>query len=148
MPDEAFVMGPDMMQALSDAEPEAAEVMFLLMMREHHQTATRLGEEALAREISDVLLDQAQAMVDSQRAEQDKVATYLAEWYGVDAPEPTGDMQAAMELALDVIAGQAEAPNTAMANPGAGSPLVPLGVLTLGVSLAIGGRRLSQRRAA
>lgn len=84
----------------------------------------------MAREISDVLLDQAQAMVDSQRAEQDKFATYLAEWYGVDAPEPTGDMQAAMELALDVIAGLAEAPNTSMATPGAGSPVVPLGVRT------------------
>ena len=124
-PDPAFVMSPDMMAELESATPEMAEKMFLLMMREHHQTAILMGEMALETGVADALTEQANEMIASQREEQERFTTYLQAWYGIAAPEPTGDSQKAMELAM------AEAPDTAVS---IGSTALP-GTVVLGLAL-------------
>jgi len=112
-PDERMLMSEEMMRAFGEATPDMAEVMFLLAMREHHQMAIMMGEMALEKGVSDTLAEQAQTMIDSQREEQERFTAYLREWYGIEAPEPTGDATAAMELA------QSSMPNTATPAPGA-----------------------------
>ncbi len=93
--DERQLMSEDMMGMIEDAEPQMGEQMFLLMMREHHQTAIEMGEIVLERAESEELLEQAREMIRSQREEQEQFAEWLQEWYGIEAPEPTGDMMAA-----------------------------------------------------
>lgn len=102
MPDERFMMSHDMMMQLQNASPEMAEIMYLLMMREHHQGAVVMGQIVLEKTDSLVLVNQAEQMIATQREEQERFARYLSEWYGIDAPEPTGNMQAAMEFAMSV----------------------------------------------
>lgn len=131
-PDPAFAMSPDMMAEMESATPEMAEKMFLLMMREHHQTAILMGEMALETGVADVLTEQANEMIASQREEQERFTTYLQEWYGIAAPEPTGDAQAAMELAM------AEAPDTAVSIGSTALPgTVVLGLVLLAAAAAV-----------
>lgn len=111
-PDPRFVMPDSMMQELRDATPEMAEIMFLNMIREHHQSAIDLGELVLEKTDTQLLLDQATTMIDSQRTQQDQFAGYLSDWYGIDALEPTGDMQAAMEYAMSITMDMPGLPNT------------------------------------
>jgi uncharacterized protein (DUF305 family) len=111
-PDRRFMMMPDMMQMLRDADPMMAEKMFLLMMREHHQSANELGAIILGKPASQTLKDQAQMMVTSQTAQQGRFANYLKTWYNITAPTPTGDMMAAMELAMETGGGMPGLPNT------------------------------------
>ena len=145
-PDERKLMSEEMMAMLRDAAPDMAEVMFLLMMREHHEMAIMMGEMALEKGVSDTLAEQAQTMIDSQTEEQERFAGYLQEWYGIEAPEPTGDAMAAMELA------QSEMPNTAMSGPKSvptGRGVLPIlagiALLSAAVIVAAGrGRRLAR----
>jgi uncharacterized protein (DUF305 family) len=138
-PDPAFVMSPDMMAELESATPEMAEKMFLLMMREHHQSAIVIGEMALETGVADVLTEQANEMIASQREEQARFGTYLRDWYGIAAPEPTGDSQAAMELAM------AEAPNTAVSlRSSAFSGPVLLGLVLLAAAATAAAVRLRE----
>lgn len=102
-PDPRFVMDPAMVQELRNASPENAEIMFLLMMREHHQSAIDLGQLVADRTDTSLLIDQAAQMIDSQRTQQAQFTGYLSDWYGIDAPEPTGDMQAAMDFAMNAM---------------------------------------------
>ena len=141
-PDERMLMSEETMAALSGASPEMAEVMFLLMMREHHEMALMMGEMALEKGVSDTLAEQAQTMIESQTEEQERFASYLQEWYGIEAPEPTGDAMAAMELA------QSEMPNTATSAPetvptgGMLTMLAGIALLSAALVVAVGrGRR-------
>lgn len=102
-PDARFQMSPSMMQQLQNATPQMAEQMFMLMMREHHQSANQLGKLVLSKNVSATLTNQAQKMVDDQTAQQGRFAAYLQNWYGVSAPEPTGDVQAGMEYAMGTL---------------------------------------------
>lgn len=99
-PDERMAMDPAMNDQIRAADPAMGEQMFLLAMREHHESAVQMGEIVLQKAQSQVLLDQAQTMVDSQRAEQEEFAGYLQEFYGIEAPAPTGDMMQAMHSAM------------------------------------------------
>lgn len=98
--DERQVMSHGMMQELEDASPEMAEKLFLLMMREHHETAVIMGGIVLDKEVSAEIRQQAEGMVASQQQEQEQFAEWLKTWYGIDAPEPTGDMMAAMQYLM------------------------------------------------
>lgn len=100
-PDERMAMDASMMEQMANADPAMAEQMFLLGMREHHQTAVEMGEIALEKAQSEVILTQAENMISSQRAEQEEFAGYLSELHGIQAPAPTGDMMAAMQLAME-----------------------------------------------
>lgn len=119
-PDERFMMSPEMMQQFESADPAMAESMFLGMMREHHQSANQLGNLVLERDVAPALRDQASKMVEDQTSEQQLFATFLQSWYGIQAPQPTGDMQAGMELAM---AGQSTMPG--MPNTGDGGTQQP-----------------------
>ncbi len=99
-PDERQMMSHDMMEMHENANPEMAEKMFLLMMREHHQTAVEMGEIVLEKATSEQLREQAEKMIESQRAEQEQFGEWLQTWYGIEAPEPTGDMEAAMAMMM------------------------------------------------
>lgn len=100
-PDQRMAMDPSMMKQMESVDPAMAEQMFLLGMREHHQTAIEMGEIALKKAQSEEILSQAENMVSSQRAEQKEFAGYLEDFYGIEAPAPTGDMEAAMQLAME-----------------------------------------------
>lgn len=142
--DERQVMSDAMMGEIEDAEPEMAEKMFLLMMREHHQTAVEMGELVIEKATSRVIREQAEGMVRSQREEQAEFARYLQQFYGIQAPEPTGDMMAAMDMAMD-----AEMPETgggAASGMAGRSGAVALGVGALLAALA-GGYVLRRRSA-
>ena len=99
-PDERMEMDPAMNDHIRNADPAMAEQMFLLGMREHHESAVQMGEIVLQKAQSQLLLDQARTMVDSQRAEQEEFAGYLQQFYGIQAPAPTGDMMRAMQAAM------------------------------------------------
>jgi uncharacterized protein (DUF305 family) len=147
-PDRRFAMMPDMMQMLRDADPMMAEKMFLLMMREHHQSANLLGAVILGKPASQVLKDQAQMMVTSQTAQQGRFANYLKAWYNVTAPTPTGDMQAAMELAMETGTGMPGLPNTGggMAAGRPAAALAPLAAAGALLALLVAGGALRLRR--
>lgn len=100
-PDGRMAMDPSMMEQIVSADPAMAEQMFLLGMREHHETAIEMGEIALEKAQSEEIISQAEKMVSSQQAEQDEFAGYLRDFYGIEAPEPTGDMEAAVRLAAE-----------------------------------------------
>lgn len=128
--DERQVMSHDMMQELETSDPEMAETMFLLMMREHHETAVIMGEIVLGKDVSDEIRQQAEGMVSSQKAEQEQFAEWLKMWYGIDVPEPTGDMMKAMEFAM----------GTDMPDTGAGglaSSRDSYGILLLGIAATL-----------
>lgn len=112
-PDERMSNPPGMMQQMNSADPATAEKMFLLGMREHHEIAIKMGQIALNKARSQPILDQARTMIKSQSAEQKQFAGYLQQFYGIDAPKPTGDMMQAMQLAMDGGAqGATQMPNT------------------------------------
>ena len=126
-PDPRMMMPESMMQELESASPARAEALFLLMMREHHQTAIEMGMMAQEKAESEMLLDQASMMITTQQQEQAQFAEWLSEWYRIDAPEPTGHMAAVMDLAADL-------PDTATAveSQQAVSPLlIALGALLI-----------------
>lgn len=106
-PDERMSMADSMMAELDDAEASRAELMFLLLMREHHEQAIVMGELVPERATSEVLRSQASMMVEMQRAEQARFGTWIERWSGVTPPEPTGKPERAMKLAKD-----AEIPDT------------------------------------
>lgn len=114
-PDQRMAMPASMVEQMNNADPATAEKMFLLGMREHHEIAIRMGEIALRKAQSQEILSQAENMVGSQRAEQEEFAGYLRDFYGIEAPEPTGDMEAAMQLAMD----------SGMQMPETGGPSLP-----------------------
>lgn len=148
-PDQRFVMMPDMLQMLRDADPMMAEQMFLLMMREHHQSANELGAVVLSKPAAQPLKDQAQMMVTSQTAQQGRFANYLKAWYNVTAPTPTGDMQAAMELATQTGGGMPGLPNTGgggMADARPATTLIPLVAAGALLALLVGGAARRYRR--
>lgn len=126
-PDERMAMDPSMMEEIASADPARAEQMFLLGMREHHQTAIEMGEIALEKAQSEEILTQAENMVSSQRAEQEEFAGYLSEFHGIQAPEPTGDMEAAMQLAME---------GSGMPLPETGGPSLPIVMALVAVALA------------
>lgn len=99
-PDQRMAMDPAMNDEIRNADPATAEKMFLLGMREHHESAVQMGEIVLQKAQSQEILDQARTMVYSQRAEQEEFAGYLQEFYGIQAPAPTGDMMQAMHSAM------------------------------------------------
>ena len=59
-----------------------------------------MAEIALQKAQSPLLLDQARTIIDSQRAEQEEFAGYLQQFYGIEAPAPTGDMMQGMQAAM------------------------------------------------
>lgn len=126
-PDERMAMDPSMMEQMASADPAMAEQMFLLGMREHHETAVEMGEIALEKAQSEEILSQAENMVSSQRAEQEEFAGYLSEFHGIQAPEPTGDMEAAMQLTME---------GSSMQMPETGGPSLPLVAALVAVVLA------------
>lgn len=125
-PDERMAMPASMVEQIEGADPAMAEKMFLLGMREHHETAIKMGEIALEKARSEEILSQAENMVSSQRAEQEQFAGYLSDFYGIEAPEPTGDMEAAMRLAME----------PGMQMPDTGGPSLPAVAVLVAVLLA------------
>lgn len=99
-PDERMLMDPAMMDEIRNADPAVAEQMFLLGMREHHETVIQMADIALQKAQSQLLLDQAQTIIETQRAEQEEFAGYLQEFHGIEAPAPTGDMMQGMQAAM------------------------------------------------
>lgn len=140
-PDERMSNTPGMMSQMDNADPATAEKMFLLGMREHHEIAIQMGEIALNKAQSQPILDQARTMIETQGAEQEEFAGYLQEFYGMEAPQPTGDMMQAMQLAMDGDAqGATQMPDTG------GLPLG--GALVVGSILALVAAGLALRRLA
>ncbi len=146
-PDERQMMDHGMMMPMRENPgSEMAEKMFLLMMREHHQTAVEMGQIVLERAESyeEGLLLQAISMVESQRAEQEQFGEWLKDWYGIEAPEPTGDMMAAAQLAM----GQTQMPEAGaggMSRSEGGNEALPI-VVALGLlTLAVGAYSLRSR---
>ncbi len=86
-----------------------------------------MGEIVLQKAQSQVLLDQARTMVDSQRAEQEEFAGYLQEFYGIQAPAPTGDMMQAMQAAMG---------DSSMQMPQTGGPS-PVGIMAAAGALVV-----------
>lgn len=125
-PDDRMAMDPSMMKQMESADPAMAEQMFLLGMREHHETAVEMGEIALKKAQSEEILSQAENMVNSQRAEQEEFAGYLSEFHGIEAPAPTGDMEAAMQLAME---------DSGMQLPETGGPSLPIVAVLVAVTL-------------
>lgn len=126
-PDQRMAMDSSMMEQMASADPAMAEQMFLLGMREHHETAIEMGEIALEKAQSEEILTQAENMVSSQRAEQEEFAGYLSEFHGIQAPEPTGDMMAAMRLAME---------DSGMPLPETGGPSLPVVAALAAIALA------------
>ncbi len=139
-PDERMAMDASMIDEIRNADPAMAEQMFLLVMREHHESAVQMGEIVLQKAQSQVLLDQARTMVDSQRAEQEEFAGYLQEYYGIQAPAPTGDMMQAMHAAMGDSSMQ-------MPQTGGPSPLVLVAAAGALVTAAIAVGAYALRRA-
>jgi LPXTG-motif cell wall-anchored protein len=131
-PDERMAMDPSMMEQLRSADPATAEKMFLLGMREHHEIAIQMGEITLEKAQSEEILSQAETMVRTQGAEQQEFAGYLQDFYGIEAPTPTGDMERAMQLARNL-------PQTG------GLSLVSAAVAAGGAILAVAGLFLRRR---
>ena len=141
--DERMMMSESMMAALRSASPARAELMFLLMMREHHEQAIVMGELALEKAPSDTIQEQASMMVEMQRSEQEEFETWIEQWYGIDAPTPTGNPETAMALAMDV-----EIPDTSTESPADSSGNGPAMPLALLVAAAVGGGLFALRRLA
>ncbi|MBA2631968.1 MAG: DUF305 domain-containing protein [Chloroflexi bacterium] len=141
-PDERQMMSVEMMAELENATPEMAEAMFLLMMREHHQAAIEIGELGVQKAESDTLIEQAEMMIAMQRDEQERFATWLQDWYGIEAPEPTGDMMSAMEHA-----GEATMPETSSEPGSGGSSLLALFAFFLALTAVVSGRYALGRKA-
>lgn len=102
-PDPRMMMSERMMDQLQAADAVMREKLVLAMMREHHQSAIDMGELVLQKATSHALKDQAQQMIDAQRAEQAQFGTWLQQWYGMTPPAPTGDMQDGMDAVMDML---------------------------------------------
>jgi len=83
-------------------------------------------------------------MIQSQRAEQERFAEWLDAWYGIAAPEPTGDMMKAAELAMG--ADMPDAGAGGMARSQSAGPVFALGVVLLLLAI-VGGMTVRRRRA-
>jgi LPXTG-motif cell wall-anchored protein len=101
-PDPRMMMSERMMAQLQAADAVMREKLVLAMMREHHQSAIDMGELVLQQATSQALKDQAQQMIDAQRAEQAQFGTWLQQWYGMTPPASTGDMQHGMDAVMDM----------------------------------------------
>lgn len=142
-PDERMMMSEAMMQDLQSASPARAELMFLLVMREHHEQAIVMGELALDKAPSETIQDQASMMVEMQRSEQDQFGTWIQQWYGVEPPVPTGNPDSAMALAMEI-----EIPDTSTEGPADVSGNQPVTWLALALAAAVVGGLLTVRRLA
>ncbi|MDP9383507.1 MAG: DUF305 domain-containing protein [Chloroflexota bacterium] len=144
-PDERQMMDHSMMMPMHENPgSEMAEKIFLLMMREHHQTAVEMGQIVLERAQSEELLEQARGMVQSQREEQEQFAEWLEEWYGIEAPEPMGDMMAAAQLAM----GETQMPEAGaggMARSARGNEALPIVAALALLALVVGAHTLRRR---
>jgi uncharacterized protein (DUF305 family) len=76
----------------------------LLGFREHHQSLIDMSEVLLQEEDLphySELAPMGEQMTENQRQQQEQLAVYAQEFYGIEAPEPiTGDIPLGMEVAL------------------------------------------------
>jgi uncharacterized protein (DUF305 family) len=61
-----------------------AEVRFMEGMIDHHQMAIDMASDCLAREVSDELRAECQAVVDAQQPEIEQMQAWLLSWYNVE----------------------------------------------------------------
>ena len=120
-PDTRMKMSQSMMDMLLQADPAMREKLFLAMMREHHETAIKIGQLVLQRAMHNELKDQAQEMISSQQEEQAIFGGWLQGVFSINPPVPTGDMQHGMDAFMSMGA-PAMAPTTA---PAGGAPAAP-----------------------
>jgi len=120
-PDPRMKMSQSMMDMLMQADPAMREKLFLAMMREHHETAIKIGQLVLQKATHNELKDQAQEMIRSQQEEQAMFGGWLQGVFSINPPVPTGDMQHGMDAVMSMGA-PAMAPTTA---PAGGAPAAP-----------------------
>lgn len=135
-PNPAFVLPDSIPQSLEADSPEVAEAAFLLMFREHHQSVIEMSEMLLEREELphyDELAPMARMVIEGQNEQQQMMADYAQEFYGIEAPTPvTGDIPLGRQLALQQLE-QATAEGEALPDTG-GVELAPRAGLTLPLS--------------
>ena len=90
------------------------------MMREHHESALKMGPLVLQKATHEELKEQAQQMIASQQQEQAMFGGWLQGLYGLTPPTSTGDMQDGMDAVMHMTA-TPEAPSSAPTAPAAGS---------------------------
>lgn len=155
-PDEQFMLSPSVIQLLEDSSPAEAERLFLLAIREHHQSLNIMSGQVLQKDTSPELIQIATGIIATQRQEQVEFAMDLERLYGVEAPLPTGDIVRVLSDATgtDITAsgaaplpttGGAPLPDTGgpdISGPQSGATLAGLALLAIGV----GGYALLRRR--
>lgn len=100
-PDPRFMMPPSEMAMLRQASPRMAEKMFMLMLREHHQSLNDMAQVVVQQGAPHVeFQDYALHMLSDQTEQQGQLYTLLRNLYGITPPTPTGDVARGMQLAL------------------------------------------------
>ncbi len=100
-PDTRFMMQPSEMAMLQQASPRMAEKMFMLMMREHHQSLNDMAQVVVQQGAPHVeFRDLALHMLGDQVEQQGQLYTLLRDLYGITPPAPTGNIERGMQLAL------------------------------------------------
>lgn len=155
-PDERFMLSPAIPELLENSSPAEAEKLFLLAIREHHQSLNIMSGQVLQKDASPELIQIATGIIATQGQEQVQFAMDLERLYGVEAPIPSGDIARVLSDATGVqIAESGEVPllttGGAAALPDTGEPDIgPQSVVTLaGLALlatGVGGYALLRRR--
>jgi len=100
-PDPRFMMQPSEMAMLQQANPQMAEKMFMLMMREHHQSLNDMAQVVVQQGAPHVeFRDLALHMLGDRVEQQGQLYTLLHGLYGITSPAPTGNIERGMQLAL------------------------------------------------
>lgn len=148
-PDPRVMLPPTLVQQIQTASPEQAEKIFLLAIREHHQVLNIMSGQALTKDASPFLTQIATGIIATQSQEQTQFAVHLEQFYGIEAPVPTGNIEAAAELATGPLptTGGTPLPDTGGPEIGPQSSAVP--VIAAGLALlatGVGGYALLRRR--
>lgn len=100
-PDPRFMTPPSELAMLRQASPQMAEKMFMLMMREHHQSLNEMAEVVVQQGAPHVeFRDLALHMLGDQVEQQGQLYTLLRDLYGLTPPAPTGNVERGMQIAL------------------------------------------------
>lgn len=111
-PDERFVLSPAIPELLRNSSPAEAERLFMLAIREHHQSLNIMSGQVLQKDASPFMNQFATAVISAQSEEQTQFAVYLKNIYGVEAPIPSGDIVRVLSNATGITASATTPPPT------------------------------------